>query len=186
MESKRPHMVFVKSKVLVDVSEPLSLERLKLMLTSALVSWPKMRLRPSMISWLIPLIITSQSGSWTDNVTPVVDNTLSWFLTLLIPNSVKISKECVEASNTEVSVTSGELRSEVKELNLLVDVEKPSVSRERSEPLNSLLSKYSRSWFAQISVPPGFLQIIRINASLLLLFFEWDCNYSKSSMISNS
>jgi hypothetical protein len=86
-----------------------------------------------------------------------VDNTLSWFLTLLIPNSVKISKECAEASNTEVSVTSGELRSEVKELNLLVDVEKPSVSRERSEPLNSILSTYSRSWFAQMSVPPGFL-----------------------------
>jgi hypothetical protein len=76
---------------------------------------------------------------------------------LLIPNFVRISKECVEASNTEVSVTSGELRSEVKELNLLVDVEKPSVSRERSEPLNSILSKYSRSWFAQMSVPPGFL-----------------------------
>lgn len=157
MESKRPHMVFVRSKVLVAVSEPLSLERLRLMLTSALVSWQKKRLRPLMISWLIPLITTSQNGSWTDNVTPVVDNTLSWFLTHLILNSVKISKECVELSNTEVSVISGVLRLEVKELNLLVDVEKHSVSRERSEPLNSILSKYSRSWFTQMSVPPGFL-----------------------------
>jgi hypothetical protein len=110
-----------------------------------------------MISWLIPLITTSQNGSWTDNATPVVDNTLSWFLTHLILNSVKISKECVEVSNTEVSVISGVLRLEVKELNLLVDVEKHSVSRERSEPLNSILSKYSRSWFTQMSVPPGFL-----------------------------
>lgn len=157
MESKRHHTVSVKSKVLVVVSEPLSLERLRLMLTNALVSWQKTRLRPSMISWLIPLITTSQNGSWTDNVTPVLDNTLSWFLTHLILNSVKISKECAEVSNTEVSVISGILRSEVKELNLLVDAEKPSVSRERSEPLNSILSKYSRSLFTQMSVPPGFL-----------------------------
>ena len=101
-----------------------------------LVNWVKMRSTISPTSLATLLETVSLPGSWTDKEILRMELPFNLLPTPSIPSSEKILKEWRRSDATEVLDTSGDSRSEVNTLNLLVEEVLQSVSSRRRSKKN--------------------------------------------------